>query len=84
MLIEAIKFEIRDFQTGNFEEFTIENTIENQERVFTHRFTRNIHFVKEFDFQFNKEMRIPSDFLGDFSDLELMLDPIDEMVGVFA
>jgi hypothetical protein len=84
MLIEAITFEIRDFKNGIQEEFVVENTIENQEKVFSHRLTRDIKFTKFLDFDFGRKMRIPSDFLGEFTDVEPLIDPIDEMVGVFA
>lgn len=58
MLISTIQFEIPESGT-----FLIENTIENQEKVFSHRFTRQIHFIKTFDFQFEREMRMPVEFI---------------------
>lgn len=84
MLIPTITFEIRNNEKGIVDEFVVENTIENQEKVFTHRFTRNIEFGQLFDFEFEKKQRIPSYFLGSHSEIEEMLDSVDEMVGVFA
>lgn len=84
MLIETITFEIHNAKEGIHEEFVVENTIEMQEKIFTHHFTRAIHFTKMFDFEYIKNQRIPSDFLGDYTDIEPLIDPIDEMVGVFA
>lgn len=65
MQIEAIAFEIRDFSNGSFSEYLVENTIENQELINSHRFTRDIRFVKIFDFQFEKEETIPEFFAED-------------------
>jgi len=64
MLIETIQFEIHNFLNNTSDEYTIENTIENQEMVLGHRFTRQIHFVKMYDFQYEKEMRLPVEFLS--------------------
>lgn len=63
MLISTISFEIRDFSTGEFEQFLVLNTIENQEMVFTHRFTRQIKIADMFEFQFNREMHMPIEFI---------------------
>lgn len=63
-LIAAIRFDIHDFQNNTTEEFLIENTIENQEKVLGHRKTRNIRFEKVFSFQFDKEMAMPLEFIN--------------------
>lgn len=65
MLINTINFEIHDYKTQTFGEFMMENTIANQEMVFTHRFTRNITFGKEFDFDFEKKMSAPLEFIDE-------------------
>jgi hypothetical protein len=64
MLIETIEFQIHDFSNNTTEEFLVENTIENQEMVFSHKFTRQIKFTKTFAFQFEKEMRIPAEMIS--------------------
>lgn len=63
MLISTITFEIHNFNTNISEIFMVENTIENQEKIFTHKYTRNIKFTKTFDFQFEKDVRIPVEFI---------------------
>lgn len=84
MLIPVIKFEIVDFKAGMVEEFFIENTIENQEKVFTNRYTRNITFDQAFDFEFIKKQHFPSEFIHFSTELENELCEVDEMTGVFA
>ncbi len=73
MLIQVIAFELKN------EQFEIENTVENQEKVFRNRFTRNIHFVNELDVAWPKKERIPVSFY----DIPDTIDEIDEMVGTF-
>lgn len=63
MLINTIAFEIRNFNDGSFSEHLIENTLENQEKVFAHRFTRCIKFTQTFSFQFEREMSMPIEFI---------------------
>lgn len=63
MLINTITFEIADFTNKTIEEFLIENTIENQEKVLSHRYTRSIRFTQTFDFQFEKEQTTPIEFI---------------------
>lgn len=63
MLIKTITFEIHNFQTHISELFVVENTPEMQEKILTHRYTRNIQFDQMQDFQFRREMRIPSEFI---------------------
>lgn len=82
MLISVIKFEIHNAAAGIHEEFIIENTIRNQEKVFTHRYTRQIEFDQMFSFQFAKEMRIPAEFIDFSTELENELCDIDEMTGM--
>lgn len=89
MLIETIEFEIRNFTTHEFEEFVIEDTEVNYDLVMRHRFSRNIKFVKRFDFQFAKERKAPKfiEFAEAVADAvftpEPAIDEIDEMVGLF-
>ncbi len=84
MQISTISFEIRDFRTGDFENFRVENTISNQEKILAHRCTRNIRFEPMFDFQFAKERHYPTEMIDFSTETENELDEIDEMVGVFA
>lgn len=63
MLTNVITFDIHDFTNHITESFVIENTLENQEKVFTHSFTRNIKFAEMFSFQYTKEMRMPIEFI---------------------
>jgi hypothetical protein len=63
MLIETITFEIQNFKNNTSESFMVADTIENQEMVLSHRFTRLIKFAKVFDFQFEKEMNIPIEMI---------------------
>ena len=63
MLINTISFEITYFRACTTESFLIENTLENQEKVFSHRYTRNIHFTQTFSFQFEKDMNMPVEFI---------------------
>jgi hypothetical protein len=63
MQVNVITFDIHDFKNHITESFVIENTPENQEMVFTHSFTRNIKFAQMFSFQYDKEMRMPVEFV---------------------
>jgi hypothetical protein len=63
MLVSVITFEIHDFNTSVSESFTMENTVENQEKVFGHRYTRNISFDKCFDFEFKRTEHVPVEFI---------------------
>jgi hypothetical protein len=89
MLIETITFEVRNFTTHEFENFVIEDNDTNYTMVMQHRFTRNIKFVKKFDFQFEKERKAPKfiEFATAVADSLFSADPaideIDEMVGTF-
>lgn len=80
MLVDAITFEIHNSAKGIHEQFLIENTVWNQEKVFAHRFTRNIEFIPVFDFQFAREMRVPTEFISLSTELENELDDVDQMV----
>lgn len=62
-LIKTIEFEIHDFTNHVSEEFLIEFTEENYAAVLAHRFTRQIRIAKAFDFQFEKDMRMPVEFI---------------------
>jgi hypothetical protein len=73
MLISTIQFEIRNVKENYCEQFVIENTLENQELVFTHRYTREIKFVEMLTFDFAKNIHIPAEFLQ-----ELALAMFDE------
>lgn len=89
MLVDAISFEIRDFTTGTFEEFLVPDTADNFALIAGHRFTRQIQFVKKFDFQYNHEHKAPAfmieslftQFMNAHS-TEFELDTVDEMYGV--
>jgi hypothetical protein len=63
-LTSVITFEIHNFTTHISEEFVIENTLDNQEMVFSHRNTRNIKFSQMFSFQYEKEMNMPLEFVS--------------------
>lgn len=92
MFVDTIHFEIRDFSTGQFEEFCVENRADFFEFIASHRFTRNIHFDHMFDFQFAREykcpkfLRVAEVFTAAFEKSENLseLDDVDEMMGVFA
>jgi hypothetical protein len=60
MLVETIAFEVRDFVTGEFEEFRVENTEENYEMIAGNSQTRQIQFEKVFDLQWPKLKRTPA------------------------
>lgn len=64
MLVEVITFEIRNFTEDTSENFMVADTIENYEMIAAHRFTRQIQFVKKFDFQFENEMNIPAEMIS--------------------
>lgn len=63
MLIPTITFEIHNFETHISEEFLVENTDENWEKILGHRYTRNIQITKTFEFQFEKDERMPVEFI---------------------
>jgi hypothetical protein len=79
MLIETIAFEIHNSKLGIHEEYLVESTEDNYEKILTNRFSRQIKFTKTFDFQFEKDENIPLSFI-EFDD---EIDMIDEMVGTF-
>lgn len=95
MLIDTIAFEIRNFKTGEFEEFLVENTELNYAAIAQNHFTRQIRFGKTFDFQFARERKAPKfiEFaeavswamipMADDNFADVLIDPIDEMVGTF-
>lgn len=91
MLVNTITFEIRDFKTGQFEEFVVENSAETFEFIASHRKTRNIHFRQMFDFEFDRKCNKPK-FLAvaeafanafDNEDNLSELCDIDEMTGCY-
>ncbi len=63
MLIPTIAFDITDFKTGVSEHYLVDNSEINWERIAAHHFTRNIEFGQTFDFQFEKEMRMPTEMI---------------------
>lgn len=90
MLIQAISFEIHNVKAQIHEEFLVEATDENYEMILRHRFTRQIQFVKAFDFEFAHKEHTPkfiefgNTVLEANSDNdENEIDEIDEMVGTF-
>lgn len=83
MLISTIEFEIHNAAKGIHEEFVIENTVLNQEKVFAHHYTRGITFSQMFDFEFSHKCNIPAEFIQFSTELENELDETDEMVGIF-
>lgn len=84
MLIKVIHFEIADFKAKTVQEYCMLDTPYNQELVLSHRATRSIHFGKEFDFDYARKMRIPSEFIAWSTELENELCDVDEMTGCFA
>lgn len=91
MLIDTITFEIRNFATGSFQEFVVENTNANYTLIAAHRFTRSIRLTKMFDFEFTAKEKTPKFILfGEIvatayfenKDVE-ELDLIDEMIGIY-
>ena len=82
MLIETIAFEIVNFKEMTIEDFLIEGTELNYEKVLQHRFTRNIRLGKTFDFQFASEKNVPVEFIEFSNYAENSIDEIDEMVGI--
>ena len=92
MMINAITFEIRDFTTGNSEEFVVENNELNYDMIASHRYTRGIQFIDMFDFEFERKEHTPKFILfGEAVGMAFVenlgvadLDSIDEMVGVYA
>lgn len=91
MLIDVITFEIRDFKTGNSEEFVVEYSNANFDLIAQHRFTRDIQLTAMFDFEFISKERTPKFILfGEsvamawFENKSVMdIDDIDEMVGIY-
>lgn len=80
MLIDTITFEIVNVKLNIRDEFLIENTVANQEKVFTHPYTRNIQIGTTFqDFDFAKKEHMPVSFY----EIADGIDPVDEMVGTF-
>lgn len=75
MLIDIITFEITVPKLNYTDEFAVEATKENWEKVLEHRFTRNIGKTRVFDFEFPGIEHVPSDFIEEIGD--------DEMVGSF-
>ena len=92
MLIETIKFEIRNFQNGTAETFIIANTPGVYEMVASHRKTRDIEFKDMFDFEFvSKRTKAPKFIQFGLSVANALIenemleeiDEIDEMVGTY-
>lgn len=82
MRIHTIEFDIHNFETNVSEHFIIEDTDENYEFVMSHRYTRDIHFSKMFDFQFEKDECLPIELIS-LETWVRMLDKLpmmDEMV----
>ncbi len=79
MLVQAISFEIHNVKLNIHQEFLVEATEDNYEKVLQDRFTRQIQFVRVFDFEFAKKESIPLSFI-EFDD---EIDSVDEMVGAF-
>ena len=65
MLIETITFDIHDFKNNTTEQFLVSATEENYEMILAHHFTRNIKFTQTFNFQFEKEMRMPIEMISE-------------------
>lgn len=82
MLISIIKFEIATITDGLalIEEFIIENTYKNQDKINAHRHTRNIRFDKMQDFQFANENIMPRDFI----EADVWAEIINEDAELFA
>jgi len=78
MLIETIKFEIRDYTTGAAEQFVVENTATNYELIATQRNTRDIHFEQMFSFDFERKQNVPTFILT--YEQDLIFDAIQEYV----
>jgi len=72
MLVKTISFDIHNFTTSETEEFVIQNTIENQELVFGHRYTRNIKLTEMFNFEFERRMRMPIEFISELTWLRIV------------
>lgn len=92
MLIETITFDIHDFTNHTDESYLVENTLNNQEWIFTSRKTRNVQFTQTFDFQFASVNRMPVemaatvawyDLCDSANELENELCDIDEMTGSY-
>ncbi len=63
MQTPVIKFEKGDYSTGAFQEFIVDNTPENWNLILSDRFSRNIRAEHMFDFQYEKEMSIPVEYI---------------------
>lgn len=63
MLTQIIRFEKGDYSTGVFEEFIVDNTVDNWELILSDRFTRNIKADQMQDFQFAREMNMPAEYV---------------------
>lgn len=99
MLVKAISFDIHDFKNHTDESFLVPDVGCNYEMIAGEKFVRAVHFVKIFDFQFEKEMRVPAfmienlaaAYVEDYNaESELRpgyeldeMDQVDEMVGMF-
>lgn len=84
MLIPTISFEIHNFTTNTSEQYTVADTIENQELIFAHRYTRNIQFTKVFSFQFENEMAMPIEMISEDTWLRLATTNPELFAGVAA
>lgn len=83
MLVNTIHFEIHNFQTSVSEKFVVIDSIENQEMILAHHYTRNIQFVQMFNFQFEKEMSIPTEMIS-MDTWMLMLNVNPELIAPVA
>lgn len=79
MLIRTISFDIPNLRDNSTESFLIPDTIDNQEFVLSHRYTRNIRFGKTFDIQLEKDMRMPVEMISDVVWLALLPEMEKEM-----
>jgi hypothetical protein len=84
MLISTIEFAITDFNTGISTEFLIEDTIENEDKVMAHPFTRCINYTKTFDFEFAKKETMPLEFIEMDTWLRLLNNPTPAMLAFLA
>jgi hypothetical protein len=71
MFVKTIAFEIADVVNGVVNEFLIENTVENQEMVLSHRHTRAITFGKMDENEFAEIAAIPAALIDDIILIEL-------------
>lgn len=84
MLIPVIKFEIHNYKDQIFGEFMVQDSVENQEMIFSHRYTRNITFEKVFSFQFEKEMAIPAEMISMDTWVRMLNANPEEMLAIAA